>query len=107
MPRGGRRPGAGRKPGSVTPATRRRQEVALQALKEGTTPLEVLLEAMRSAYEKGGAMAAAPFAKEAAPYVHPKLSAIEAKVDARVCDVSDDPLSTDDWDRQYSDQRAS
>jgi hypothetical protein len=81
MPRGGKRPGSGRKPGSVTPATKRRQDVALKALTEGTTPLQVLLEAMREAYETGGPMLAMPYAKEAAPYVHPKLSSIEAKVD--------------------------
>lgn len=102
MPRGGKRPGSGRKPGSVTPATKRRQDVALKALQDGTTPLEVLLEAMRDAYKEGGAMLAMPFAKEAAPYVHPKLSAIEAKVDQRVCDVSAEPLSPDDWDKQHS-----
>jgi hypothetical protein len=97
-----RGPGSGRKKGSVTPATKRRQEVALKALQEGKTPLDVLLEAMRDAYKEGGAMLAMPFAKEAAPYVHPKLSAIEAKVDQRVCDVSADPLSPDDWDKQHA-----
>lgn len=81
MPRGGKRPGSGRKKGSVTAATKRRQDVALKALQDGTTPLEVLLEAMRDAYKEGGAMLAMPYAKEAAPYVHPKLSSIEAKVD--------------------------
>jgi hypothetical protein len=81
MARGGKRPGSGRKKGSVTPATKRRQDVALQALQEGKTPLDVLLEAMRDAYALGGAIGAMQFAKEAAPYVHPKLSSIEAKVD--------------------------
>lgn len=81
MPRGGKRPGSGRKKGSVTPATKRRQDVALQALQAGKTPLDVLLEAMRDAYALGGAIGAMQFAKEAAPYVHPKLSSIEAKVD--------------------------
>ena len=79
MASGGRRPGAGRKKGYVSEATKKRQEIAAQALIAGTTPLEVILEAMRIAYQQGGAIAAVPFAKEAAPYVHPKLANIDAK----------------------------
>jgi hypothetical protein len=44
------------------------------------TPLEVLLLAMREAYKKRGIRAAQPYAKDAAPYMHPRLSAIAAKV---------------------------
>jgi hypothetical protein len=51
-------------------------------LAEGITPLEVLLKAMRDAYVDGGAEKAAPFAKEAAPYMHPRLSAVAAKIGA-------------------------
>lgn len=85
----------------LSPATKARQEAAQKVLAAGTTPLEILIEAMRVAYEQGGAMAAAAYAKEAAPYVHPKLSAIEAKIDQRICDVSSEPLSPDDWNKQY------
>lgn len=44
MAHGGKREGAGRKPGAVTTRTR---EIAEQALAEGKTPLEVMLENMR------------------------------------------------------------
>jgi hypothetical protein len=44
MAHGGRREGAGRKLGAVTKRTR---EIAEQALAEGKTPLEVMLENMR------------------------------------------------------------
>lgn len=44
MSKGGKREGAGRKPGSLTKRTR---EVAERAAAEGKTPLEVLLENMR------------------------------------------------------------
>lgn len=84
MARGGKRAGAGRKPGTVTKKRNLAQaatESTIKALTEGTTPLDILIGAMQEAYNKGGYMAAAPFAKEAAPYVHPKLSSIEAKVD--------------------------
>jgi hypothetical protein len=71
---GGRRPGAGRKPGS---ASRRTREIAEKAAEHGITPLEVMLEAMREAYAKRDLDAAARFAKEAAPYCHARFSAVE------------------------------
>lgn len=72
--RGGARKGAGRKAGSVTKKTR---EIADRAAAEGITPLEVMLQAMREALAKGGASAAFPFARDAAPYLHPRISATE------------------------------
>lgn len=73
MPRGGSRPGAGRKKGSKT---RRRRQVAQQAAARGITPLEVMLEAMRAHHEAGRLDSAAEVARHAAPYVHPRLSAM-------------------------------
>lgn len=78
MGRGGARPGAGRKKGSTTKKTR---EIAEKAIASGMTPLDVMLEAMRDAYRAGGAVAAAEFAKDAAPYIHPKLSSTALKND--------------------------
>jgi hypothetical protein len=72
--KGGRMPGAGRKKGSVNRKTR---EIANKAAESGITPLEVMIQAMREVYEKDGAPAAVPFAKECAPYMHPKISNIE------------------------------
>jgi hypothetical protein len=82
--RGGRRPGAGRKAGSANKLTRK---IADKALAEGTTPLEYMLKLLRAeptpdadAAEKAR-LEAMRFeaAKAAAPYVHPKLQAIEHK----------------------------
>jgi hypothetical protein len=71
---GGARKGAGRKAGSATQKTR---AIADMAAASGITPLEVMLEAMNSFRESGDLEKAASFAKDAAPYIHPKLAAIE------------------------------
>jgi len=72
MAHGGRRKGAGRKPGATT---RRTKEIADKAIAEGLTPLEYLLSLMRdeslSSDERKDA------AKAAAPYVHPRLNAVD------------------------------
>jgi hypothetical protein len=70
---GGRRKGAGRKPGAKTKKT---QEIAARAAEQGVTPLEVLLGAMRLYHERGQIALACAAAKDAAPYVHPRLSAV-------------------------------
>lgn len=79
--RGGARQGAGRKKGSTTKRTR---EIAEKAINEGLTPLEYMLEVMRrdSAHEDPKieiAREAMRFeaAKAAAPYMHPRLAAVE------------------------------
>lgn len=72
MARGGSRPGAGRKVGSATKKTR---EIADRAASEGVTPLEFMLNRMRDE------MAPMPdrmdMAKAAAPFLHPRLSAVD------------------------------
>lgn len=69
MARGGARPGAGRKVGSVTKKTR---EIAERASSEGLTPLEYMLSLLRDE----GAPQNVRFeaAKAAAPYLHAKLA---------------------------------
>jgi hypothetical protein len=78
---GGKREGAGRKPGSPT---QRRREIIDEAAKDGITPLEVQLRTMRALWDvatnKAGAVidfekavAACAIAKDAAPYLHPRL----------------------------------
>jgi hypothetical protein len=74
MGRGGARPGAGRKPGT---ATRRTREIAERAMIEGETPLEYMLRVMRDPavdHERRDEMARA-----AAPYIHPRLTAVAVK----------------------------
>lgn len=80
--RGGARAGAGRKAGSATTKTR---EIADKAASEGVTPLEYMLQVMRSeAPDFDDARALSDHqqmrfeaAKAAAPYIHPRLAAIE------------------------------
>lgn len=99
--RGGKRPGAGR---PVSEATKKRRDIAEKALDQGITPLEVMLAAMREALGPEGTnhVAAFNFAKEAAPYMHPKLAATEMKVEADVRNtVSPDPMSSEEWERQH------
>lgn len=76
MALGGKRPGAGRKPGS---ATKRTREIAEKASTEGITPLEVMIKAMRTADAEGNAREAAFYANMAAPYVHPRLASVSAQ----------------------------
>jgi hypothetical protein len=80
--RGGARKGAGRKPGA---ATRKTREIADAATAEGITPLEFMLHVMRSepieGLEPQHQLKAQEMrfeaAKAAAPYMHPRLAAIE------------------------------
>lgn len=79
--RGGVRKGAGRPKGS---ATRRTREIAERAAVEGITPLEYMLQVMRDASDHEDprvqvAREAMRFeaAKAAAPYMHPRLAAVE------------------------------
>lgn len=80
--RGGARPGSGRKKGS---ATKRTREIADRAAEEGITPLEYMLQVMRQ--EPSEELEAREMlqaitlrfeaAKAAAPYIHPRLAAVE------------------------------
>ncbi|NTF54910.1 hypothetical protein G6L12_08385 [Agrobacterium rhizogenes] len=72
--RGGPRKGAGRPRGA---ATKRTRAVADRESKNGLTPLEVMLKAMRVHAGKSDWDAAASIAKDAAPYMHAKLASIQ------------------------------
>lgn len=76
MAHGGKRAGAGRRKGS---ATKRTREIADKAIGEGLTPLDVMLKAMRLHADAQRWDAAAEVAKDAAPYIHPRLAAVEHK----------------------------
>lgn len=75
MTRGGARPNAGRKAGA---ATKKTKEIANRAAEEGITPLEYLLSVMRNEVNEPKERVTAAIA--AAPYVHAKLSSVEATV---------------------------
>jgi hypothetical protein len=94
MPRGGKRRGAGRKRGRLNNRTIAHKELASAAAQEGITPLELMLKRMRYYHSlaeremrKGeeadrhiidaALKAANESAKDAAPFLHPRLSAVE------------------------------
>lgn len=91
MPHGGRRKGAGRKPGAKTNKTREAAELILAS---GITPLgyfQGLLEGTM-AFDEVKFEAA----KAAAPFVHARLAAVEhsGRIDMkRATEVSDDELA--------------
>lgn len=84
--RGGKRAGAGRKPGTSRKITRT-AELAEKAAAQGITPLEFMLAILRKEPDAEADpllqinQQAMRFeaAKAAAPYVHPRLQAIEHK----------------------------
>lgn len=92
---GGKREGAGRKAGSMTKRTR---EIAEQAAQRNITPLEVMIENMEfardqalEARKKADTETEASYrslaqtaAKDAAPYIHPRLANIEMKSDVKL-----------------------
>jgi hypothetical protein len=89
MPRGGARPNSGPKPGSKLVKAKAVIEKAAEAAgaidlvpTEVTKlrPLDVLLRAMWTAVSQGNWSAAASFARECAPYCHPKLSAVDTNL---------------------------
>lgn len=97
MSRGGTRPGAGRKPGTVSEATKARKKMADEAIKameaDSITPLHIFRRVM------GGDVSITEMqleaAKAAAPYVHARLSAVtmNATVKRSVTDYSDEELA--------------
>jgi hypothetical protein len=79
MARGGKREGAGRKPGAIT---KRSREIAESLTASGDTPLEYMLRVMRDPHadeKRRDSMA-----QSAAPYIHPKLAAVEHSGDLTV-----------------------
>jgi len=100
MGRGGARPGAGRPPGSTN---QRSAEIARQASETGITPIEVMLSAMRQLWEEGTSTSireAARIAKDAAPYVHPRLASIDQTVReaTRFVIHAPQPCSVEEWE---------
>ena len=76
MARGGKRPGAGRPVGAIQRASK---EARAKAAAEGQTPLEYMLGVMRD--READPSRRDDMAKAAAPYLHPKLAAIEHSSD--------------------------
>ena len=77
MTRGGKRPGAGRKPGAVT---KKSAAAASKLAKYGPLPLEILVISMRNAWAVKNVELACALADKCAPYFHAKISAKDAPV---------------------------
>ncbi len=96
--RGGRRPGAGRPKGSLSKRTKDRLAFGEEAAALGITPLEIMLRHMRSLWDAGRKADACTIAKDVAPYVHPRLSAVEQNVTAQAFfALPMDDISEEQW----------
>lgn len=119
--KGGKRPGAGRKTGSLTKRTR---QIAEAVATQGITPLEMMMKVMHQLYEEASNIQeeelgdktlanearikllnmAATVGRHAAPYIHPRLSAIEhtgkdgAPLQSGVL-VVPSAMSIDEWEQ--------
>lgn len=101
MARGGKRIGSGRKPGT---ATRKTREIADKAAAEGVTPLEVMLRAMREHFAAERWDDAATVAKDAAPYIHPRLANIDMKAEHELVGyaIAGEPIDDpEEWEKQF------
>ena len=75
---GGKRRGAGRKPGSKNPrGIRQTDAIIREAIERGETPLHYMLSVMKD--ESVPVERRDEMAKAAAPYCHPRLAAVESK----------------------------
>jgi hypothetical protein len=106
--RGGRRRGAGRPLGSKN---RRTAEIARAAAVSGITPIEVMLGTMRELWAQGTPEAkreAAEIAKDAAPYIHPRLASIDQtiKEDRPFALLLEQCSNAEEWQARYGPQAA-
>jgi hypothetical protein len=94
MKNGGRREGAGRKPGSKSKATIAREThvaaVVKAAIEQGDLPLDVILRRMRGEVIPDPQYFAAV---AAAPYLHPKLTAVAPATMDDFATLSDEQLA--------------
>jgi hypothetical protein len=101
--RGGKRRGAGRPLGSKN---RRTAEIARAAAESGITPIEVMLGTMRELWAQGTPEAkrqAAEIAKDAAPYIHPRLASIDQtlKDDRPFAVLLESCSNAEEWEAIY------
>lgn len=95
----------GRKTGGRVPGSRNKRTAEVEALieslaSEGLSPLEVMLKAMKHAWDEGNKMLACSVAKDAAPYCHPRLNAVELSGEVTTSKVIRAPVvskSPNDW----------
>lgn len=73
----GRKTGGGSRKGKLNKKTLAKRALADHLRKRGLTPLEYMLAVMRSRSEKVAVERKDDMAKAAAPYMHPRLNAIQ------------------------------
>jgi hypothetical protein len=88
---GGKREGSGRKLGSASKKTR---EIANKAAESGLTPLEYMLQILQDFGAEPAIRLDA--AKSAAPYIHPRLSAVEHSGDLTIRTLSQELAELND-----------
>lgn len=71
MPRGGRRPGAGRKPGVPNKKTTVR---SARVIASGDSPLDIMLASARALFKAKNYAEASLVASRAAPYIHQRFA---------------------------------
>lgn len=71
---GGPRKGAGRPPGSKAKLSRKTAE---ELAETGVMPLTVMVETMRDLWSANKRLEACAIAEKCAPYMHPRLSAVD------------------------------
>src|SRR5262249_17117535 len=106
--RGGRRRGAGRPLGSKN---KRTAEIARAAAESGITPIEVMLGTMRELWALGTPEAkreAAEIAKDAAPYIHPRLASIDQAIreDRPFAIVPEQCSNAEEWQATFAPRAA-
>lgn len=90
-------PGSGRVKGTPNRVTLEREK---QIAQSGLTPLEYMLSILRDPSESKEVRMMA--AKDAAPYVHPRLAQVESKSEVIVKkEVSADPITPELWEKTY------
>lgn len=87
---GGRRAGAGRKPGSQTSKV---AKIAMAVTAEGIQPIEVIIKIMRKAWDEGDFPLAARMADSALPYTTPRLAATTVTHKDALGNLSDGDLA--------------
>lgn len=107
MAHGGRRPGAGRKKGSVP---KKRKVRSARCLAAGDLPIDIMLMAARELAKEKLWVEAAAAAAKVAPYVHQKFTAtaepaarhpaqkVQGELPLTPPDALSDDLGADPWD---------
>jgi hypothetical protein len=104
MSRGSLRKAGGRPKGS---RNKRTLELVQRAEAKGISPLDLMLQVMHDLWQEGDRLAAFACAEKIAPYLHPRLAAVEQKVEAEVRQtvVNGEPLTIEEFDLRYGVKR--